>query len=122
MRTLSILFWGLVAALLVTLGLANRGLVRLSALPDALGDAAGVSPALDLPLFMVVLGSFGLGMLLGLVWEWIREIPERAQARATARELAFLRAEVARLRGRPGERDEVALLLGQTPAAAPARR
>ena len=122
MRTLSILFWGLVAALLVTLGLANRGLVRLSALPDALGDAAGVSPALDLPLFMVVLGSFGLGMLLGLVWEWIREIPERAQARATARELASLRAEVARLRGRPGERDEVALLLGQTPAAAPARR
>jgi hypothetical protein len=55
-----------------------------------------VSPDVDLPLFLVVVGSGGLGLLLGLLWEWIREIPERAQARATARELDRLRRELAR--------------------------
>ena len=31
----------------------------------------------DVPLFVVVFAGFALGILLGLVWEWIREIPER---------------------------------------------
>lgn len=111
MRTLSAIFWVLVAAALVTLGLANRDLVRLRVLPEALGEAVGVSPQADLPLFMVIFLGFGAGILLGLVWEWIREIPERAEARAAARELQRLRTEVARLGGRPGERDELAALL-----------
>jgi uncharacterized integral membrane protein len=125
MRTLSAVFWALVAAILVTVGLANRDLVRLRVLPEALSEAVGVAPDIDLPLFMVVFLGFALGILLGLVWEWIREIPERRQARATARELDRLRAEVARLGGRPGERDEVAALLDApavTAAALPARR
>jgi uncharacterized integral membrane protein len=125
MRTLSAVFWALVAAILVTVGLANRDLVRLRVLPEALSDAVGVAPDIDLPLFMVVFLGFALGLLLGLVWEWIREIPERREARATARELQRLRAEVARLGGRPGERDEVAALLDVpvVPASTlPARR
>lgn len=124
MRTLSALFWLLIAAALVTLGLANRDLVRLRVVPESLGEAIGLSPVVDLPLFMVVFLGFGLGILLGLVWEWIREIPERAEARATARELARLRAEVARLGGRTAERDEVAALLDMpsVPTSLPARR
>lgn len=119
MRTLSLIFWLLVGAALVTLGLANRDLVTLSLLPDALGGLVGWAPSLAMPVFLVILLGFGAGMLLGLVWEWIREIPERAQARATARELDRLRAEVARLQGRPGDgRDEVQALLG-APTLAP---
>lgn len=96
MRWLSALFWLVVGAALVVMGLANRGIVTLRVLPEALGALLGVSPDLDLPLFLVIIGSAGLGLLLGFVWEWIREIPERAQARATARELDRLRRELAR--------------------------
>jgi putative membrane protein len=121
-RTLSLIFWGLVAVLLVTVGLANRDLVTLRLVPEGLSALWGGTPDLDVPVFVVVLAGFAAGMLLGLVWEWIREIPERAQARATARELERLRAEVARLQGRPGDgRDEVAVLLGG-PAAVPVVR
>ena len=99
MRTLTGIFWALVAVGLIVLGLANRGIVRLRVLPEALGELAGVSPDLDLPLFLVILGGVALGLLVGFVWEWIREIPERAQARASAREVERLRAEIGRLRG-----------------------
>lgn len=99
MRTLRLAFWALVAVLLVTVGLANRGIVRLRVLPEALGEAVGVSPDLDLPLFLVVFAGAAGGFLLGFVWEWIREVPERAHARAQAREMERLRREVAELRG-----------------------
>lgn len=125
-RTLSLIFWALVALVLVTVGLANREMVTLSVLPAPLAQAIGRAPNIELPLFMGVFLGFALGMLLGFVWEWIREIPERAAARDTSRELARLRTEVARLSGTPGDgRDEVDLLLGVPAvprAALPARR
>lgn len=99
MKTLSLIFWALVALALVTLGLANRDIVRLSALPDPVSQAVGWGGAIELPLFLVILLGVGAGLLLGVIWEWIREMPERAQAKATARELAALRAEVAKLKG-----------------------
>ena len=125
MRLLKTAFWAIVAIALVIMGLANRDLVRLRVLPEALSDAVGLAPDVDLPLFMAVFLGFALGILLGLVWEWIREIPERREARATARELQRLHEEVARLGGRPGERDEVAALLDVPAVSAstlPARR
>lgn len=96
MRVLKTLFWLAVALVLVALGLANRGMVELKLLPEALDARLGPVPDLDLPLFLVILGGVALGLLIGFVWEWLREIPERAEARRLARELASLRAEVAR--------------------------
>ena len=108
MRVISGLFWLLVAAVLVVLGLANRGMVELKLLPDAIEARVGALPDLELPLFLVILGSVGLGLVLGLIWEWIREIPERAEARRTARELERLRAEVAREKGTQARTDVLA--------------
>lgn len=108
MRVISGLFWLLVAVVLVVLGLANRGMVELKLLPDALEARVGALPDLDLPLFLVILGSVGLGLVLGLIWEWIREIPERAEGRRTARELERLRAEVAREKGTQARSDVLA--------------
>ncbi len=96
LRVLSTLFWLLVAAVLVTVGIANRGLVELKLLPEALAARVGHVPDLEVPLFLVILGSVALGLLIGFVWEWIREIPERGEARRLARELEALRAEVRR--------------------------
>jgi uncharacterized integral membrane protein len=108
MRVISGLFWLLVAAALVVLGLANRGMVELKLLPDAISERVGYLPDFELPLFLVILGSVGLGLVLGLIWEWIREIPERAEARRTARELERLRAEVAREKGAAARSDVLA--------------
>lgn len=108
MRVISGLFWLLVALALVVLGLANREMVELKLLPDAIEARVGALPDLELPLFLVILGSVGLGLVLGLIWEWIREIPERAEARRTARELERLRAEVAREKGTQARTDVLA--------------
>lgn len=108
MRVISGLFWLLVAVVLVVLGLANRGIVELKLLPDAIQARVGALPDLELPLFLVILGSVGLGLVLGLIWEWIREIPERAEARRTARELERLRADVAREKGTQARTDVLA--------------
>ena len=120
MRFLKTAFWLIVAVVLVTVGLANRGIVTLRVLPEALSGWLGVSPDIDLPLFLVILLGVALGLVIGLIWEWIREIPERAQARWTARELDRLRAEVARQRAEALPKDDVLAVIDLP--AVPARR
>ena len=93
LRILKTLFWLLIAAVLVTLGLANREMVELKLLPPVIEERVGVLPDLEMPLFLVILGSVALGLLIGFVWEWIREIPERAEARRLAAELGRLRSQ-----------------------------
>jgi hypothetical protein len=115
MRALRVLFWAIVAAALVVVGIANRDPVTLRVLPEALAQAVGRSPDIEVPLFLAIFGGMALGLLVGIVWEWIREIPERAQARAAAAEIARLRAEVARLRDKAGEGDDDVLALLDPP-------
>jgi uncharacterized integral membrane protein len=107
-RVLKTLFWLVVAAALVTVGLANRGMVELRLLPEALEARIGALPDLELPLFLVIMGSVALGLLIGFVWEWIREIPERAEARRLAAELERLRGEAARGRVEASRSDVLA--------------
>ncbi|MBC7132770.1 MAG: DUF1049 domain-containing protein [Roseovarius sp.] len=108
-RYASIAIFGLA---LVLIALANRQTVTLRVLPDELAGLAALNPTYDLPLFVVIFGGIALGLIVGFVWEWIREAGERAAAARQARELASLRAEVTRLRGeRAGKGDEVLALL-----------
>jgi uncharacterized membrane protein YuzA (DUF378 family) len=112
MRIVLSAFWGLVALALVVVGLANRGLVTLRAMPEALATLVGLSPDVTLPLFVVIFLGVAAGLLIGFVWEWLREGRQRAEARAKDRELAALKAELAKLRSAPaGSRDEILALL-----------
>ena len=108
MRILKTLFWLVVAVILIVLGLANREMVELNALPEVLEARLGAVPDVELPLFLVVLGSVALGLLIGFIWEWLREIPERAQARSLAREVDVLRTEIARRQAEAGRADVLA--------------
>lgn len=115
MRTLRIAFWAVVAIILVMIGLSNRGEVTLRAMPEALAGLAGISPDITVPLFVVIFSGVALGLLVGFVWEWLREWNERAESRAKDAEIARLNREVARMSAEKAVgKDEVLALVERT--------
>lgn len=113
MKTVRYLFWGIVGLCLILIGLANRGMVTVRAMPADMADLLGISPDVSLPLFVVIFLGVGTGLLIGFVWEWLREHRQRAEARVKARELEALRREVEQLRGEAAKAsgDDVLALL-----------
>ncbi len=102
------------AVALVSVALANRAMVELKVLPDEVAGWFAVTPAATLPLFLVILGAIVAGLLVGFIWEWIREHGERAEKARLARETRRLEREVARLKGEKHQgKDEVLALLDE---------
>ncbi|SFR33781.1 Protein of unknown function [Yoonia tamlensis] len=99
MKTIRYAFWAIAALCLIVIGLANRDVVTVRAMPKALADLLGLSPDVQLPLYIVIFLGVGVGLLIGFLWEWVREHRIRAQSRAKSRELDGLRREVQKLRG-----------------------
>jgi hypothetical protein len=115
MKTLRIVFWAFVAVFLVMVGLSNRGMVTVRAMPEALAGLVGLSPDVTVPLFIVIFAGVALGLMVGFVWEWLREWNERALSRAKDDEIARLRREIARLAAETSVgRDEVLALVERT--------
>jgi uncharacterized integral membrane protein len=102
------------AVALISVALANRGIVTLQVLPQEVAGWFAVNPQVQLPLFLVILGSIVAGLLVGFIWEWIREYGQRAEAARQAREMRRLEREVARLKGEKHKgKDEVLALLDE---------
>lgn len=100
------------AVALVAVALANRSVVSLQVLPTEISGMFAVNPSVQLPLFVVILGSILAGLLVGFVWEWIREFGDRAEAAKQAREMRRLQREIDRLKTEKHEgEDEVLALL-----------
>lgn len=100
------------AVALVAVALANRGIVSLKVLPAEVSGLFALNPSIELPLFVVILGSILAGLLVGFVWEWIREYGERAEAAKQAREMRRLQRELEKLRDeKHAGKDEVIALL-----------
>ncbi len=100
------------ALALIVVALANRGMVRVQLWPDELAGLAVHNPAFEVPLYAVIFGGVLAGLVVGFIWEWIREAGERAAAARQAREMQRLRDEVKRLKGErhKGKDDVLALL------------
>ncbi|WP_299968178.1 LapA family protein [uncultured Roseobacter sp.] len=97
---------------LITVALANREMVALQLIPAEVAGWFSVTPEIQLPLFIVIFGGIVAGLLIGFVWEWIREHGQRAEAARQAREMRRLEREVARLKGeKHAGKDEVLALL-----------
>ncbi|RKF16468.1 DUF1049 domain-containing protein [Roseovarius spongiae] len=100
------------AVALILIALANREFVTVEVLPGEIARLAAMTPAYEVPLFVVMFGGVLAGLVLGFIWEWIREAGERAAAAKQAREIQRLRAEVKRLRGEKHKgKDEVLAIL-----------
>lgn len=98
MKTIRYAFWAVIAFFLIVIGLANRDLVTVSAMPDAFSDFLGIDLSTELPLFIVIFLGIASGLLIGFIWEWIREYRQRAEGRLKAREVETLRREISKLK------------------------
>lgn len=104
------------AVALILIALANRVYVPIRMVPEELTGLTALSPAHEVPLFVVIFGGILAGLILGFIWEWIREAGERAAAARQAREMTRLRAEIKRLKAEKHEgSDEVIALLDTGP-------
>jgi len=103
-----------IAVVLITVALANRGSVTLNLLPQGLADLIRFPAELNsitLPLFLVIFAGVVGGLLLGFVWEWLREHRIRAEAATHRRENARLSREVAKIKTDKTQGDDVLALL-----------
>lgn len=111
-RWLKWAFLAVLAIVLVTVALANRATVTLRLLPDDLAAFLGVDWSVNLPLFLVILAGLVSGLLVGFVWEWLREHKHRATAATKRREVSQLERELAAMRDAKGQpADEVLAIL-----------
>lgn len=113
MRTIRYAFLAALAVVLITVALANRTVVTLALLPAELADVLNIGYSVSLPLFVVIFGAIIAGLLIGFVWEWMREYKHRSAASTHRREKEQLAREVSKLKvdKAKSEGDEVLALL-----------
>ncbi len=112
MRYLRYLFLGALGIVLITVAVANRDPVVLHLLPTDVAALTGFSWSISLPLFLVVFAALLAGIMVGFVWEWLREHRHRAEADYQRRQSAKLEREVKALRTpASGSQDDVLALL-----------
>ena len=118
MRYLRYAVLAAIAICLVTVALANRGSVTLNLLPVEVSGLIGLPDfSITLPLFIVIFLGILAGVLLGFVWEWLREHKHRAEAVRQRREKEQLAGEVARMKSDKTQGDDVLALLEDGGAA-----
>lgn len=113
LRYLRLIFIGLIALLLLFLALANRDPVTVRLLPDEMAGLVGLSGGFSLPLFLTLFFAIALGVLIGFVWEWFREMRIRGAAKNANRKVDRLERELAVLKDSHSipPRDEVLAIL-----------
>src|SRR4051794_28948601 len=104
MRTLKLIVLALILIALVVLALANREVVTLHLLPE--GMAQVMPLAVELPLYVVCLFAVVVGVVIGYLFEWLREHKHRRRATHKTREAARLSAEVERMRKATGRAED----------------
>ncbi|MBE9476754.1 MAG: LapA family protein [Proteobacteria bacterium] len=112
MRFIKYLFLGVVALVLIVVAIANRQPVELKLLPEDLAAFVPFAGQITIPLFLVIFGSILVGLLIGFIWEYLREFKIRNDLSKTNRQMKHLEREVGKLREKTGEgKDEILALL-----------
>ena len=119
MRLFRLAFVVILALVLIGVALANRQAVTVSLFPADLAPYLGGSWALTMPVFLALFVAILFGVLIGFVWEWLREASLRAEANRRAQHVARLEREVAELRrAHAAPQDDVLAILEQPRAPA----
>ncbi|NOE18678.1 DUF1049 domain-containing protein [Ruegeria atlantica] len=114
MRYLRYAFLAALGIILISVSLANVQSVELKLMPDALAELLGFNLSASLPLFMVVLGGVAAGLVIGFLWEWLREHKHRRDATVKKTEVRKLEREVKKLKKKQNEgKDDVLAILDE---------
>ncbi len=114
MRYLRYAFLATLGIVLISVSLANVQSVELKLMPEALSELLGFNLSTTLPLFLVVLGGVVAGLVIGFLWEWLREHKHRRDATVKKTEVRKLEREVKKLKKKQNEdQDEVLALLDE---------
>lgn len=121
MRFIRLLFVAALAVILIAIALANRGTVTVRAFPAGFEQYLGFDWQIGLPLFLVIFLAIVFGIVVGFIWEWLREAHIRSEASRRKFEVDRLEREVGQLRQRHNApNDEVLAILDQArPSSAP---
>lgn len=111
MRYIRYIVLGALAIFLITVALANREPLTIRLLPEVLSGLFGLSWQITLPAFIILLTAVLLGVVLGFVWEWIREHKHRAAAASERRKREKLEVEVRKVKPSSEKGDDVLALL-----------
>lgn len=98
LRMINTLILGILLLALIALALANREIVTLEAMPSEIAQWLGVDWTIRLPLFFVILLAVLLGLVIGLVWEWLRESRQRAEHTRVQHELSRAEQKLAAIK------------------------
>lgn len=116
-RSLRYVMLAALGIVLLAVALANRAPVEVQALPPDMAVFLGLDLSIEVPLFLVIFGGIVAGLLIGFVWEWVRETKHRTTASVKSRQVARLERELALLREeKDGPQDEVLALLDRPKA------
>ncbi|QDY68668.1 LapA family protein [Qingshengfaniella alkalisoli] len=118
MRYIKWAFLALLALCLITVGFANREVVNLQLLPEDIAVFAGISAGVSMPLYLIVFASVIAGLLIGFVWEWLREHKHRSVASSSRKEKAALESELRELKTGSRDTNDDVLALLETPKSA----
>ncbi len=112
MRFIKLVFLTIILIGIVLVAVANREMVTLQLLPDQLVPMVNFPTEITLPLFVILLGAVGIGLLVGYILEWLRERKHRRAVGQSKRQVSRLESEVEALRKKTGEgQDDVLALL-----------
>ncbi|MCL5776605.1 lipopolysaccharide assembly protein LapA domain-containing protein [Limibaculum sp. FT325] len=111
---LRLIKWAILAVLcaaLVVLGVANMAPVDLYLVPP--GIVRTDLMLSGIPLAVVILAAILLGVVIGELFEWLREHKHRRRASERSREVERLKAEIATLKRRLGDKDDMPRIAAQ---------
>ena len=80
MRLVRTLFLIFLAIILVVISLANSENVSLYLLPTDLSSLMGTTISINIPVFLVFFSGIFIGLIIGFLWEWLREHKFRVEA------------------------------------------
>ncbi len=108
-------FLAVLAVVLVAIAMANRTMVELRLLTDELASLLQFQLGIGMPVFLVFFGGIVFGLLIGFVWEWLREHKHRAEAQQRKAELRKLERELKKTQAeRDQGKDEVLAILDRS--------
>ena len=111
MRLIRTLFLFCLATLLFLLSLANSEKVTLHFLPESLTALFEIEMAISIPLFLVFFSGIFIGLVIGFLWEWLREYKFRVEANNYQKRLFKAETELSELHAKENKKDDVLTLL-----------